>query len=71
MHPINAYLAVANVAATMTFLERAFGFTRGVVLPSPDGQVRYAERRHGESAVMLVPKWAPAAGAGTAPPAKR
>ena len=56
MHPINAYLAVANVAATMTFLENAFGFTRGVVLPSPDGQVRYAEMRHGDSAVMLVPK---------------
>ena len=56
MQPVNAYLAVANVAATMTFLESAFGFTRGVVLPSPDGQVRYAEMRHGESAVMLVPK---------------
>ena len=56
LHPVNAYLAVANVAATMAFLERAFGFTRGVVLPSPDGQVRYAEMRHGESAVMLVPR---------------
>jgi len=56
MQPVNAYLAVANVAATMTFLENAFGFTRGVVLPSPDGQVRYAEMRHGDSAVMLVPK---------------
>ena len=56
MQPVNAYLAVANVAATMTFLETAFGFTRGVVLPSPDGQVRYAEMRHGDSAVMLVPK---------------
>jgi uncharacterized glyoxalase superfamily protein PhnB len=56
MQPVNAYLAVANVAATMTFLESAFGFTRGVVLPSPDGQVRYAEMRHGDSAVMLVPK---------------
>jgi uncharacterized glyoxalase superfamily protein PhnB len=56
MQPLNTYLAVANVAATMTFLERAFGFTRGVVLPDPGGQIRYAEMRHGESAVMLVPK---------------
>jgi PhnB protein len=56
MQAVNTYLAVANVAATMAFLERAFGFTRGVVLPDRDGQVRYAEMRHGESAVMLVPK---------------
>ena len=29
MHPINTYLAVANVGATMDFLERAFGLRRG------------------------------------------
>ena len=56
MHPINTYLAVANVGATMDFLERAFGFTRGVVLPVADGQIRYAEMRHGESVVMLIRK---------------
>jgi uncharacterized glyoxalase superfamily protein PhnB len=56
MQPVNTYLAVANVGASMAFLERAFGFTRGVVLPGSDGQARYAEMRHGESAVMLVPK---------------
>lgn len=56
MHPINTYLAVVNVAATMDFLERAFGFTRGVVLPDADGQVRYAEMRHQESVVMLIRK---------------
>jgi len=56
MHPINTYLAVANVGASMDFLERAFGFTRGVVLPDADGQIRYAEMRHGESAVMLIRK---------------
>ena len=56
MQAVNTYLAVANVAATMTFLERAFGFTRGVVLPEADGRLRYAEMRHGESTVMLVPK---------------
>jgi uncharacterized glyoxalase superfamily protein PhnB len=67
MHPINTYLAVANVAATMEFLERAFGFTRGVFLPDADGQLRYAEMRHGESVVMLIRKGdAATATAGTA-----
>ena len=56
MQSVNTYLAVANIAATMEFLERAFGFSRGVVLPDTDGQPRYAEMRHGESVVMLVRK---------------
>jgi uncharacterized glyoxalase superfamily protein PhnB len=56
MQPINTYLAVANVEATMTFLERAFGFSRGVVLPDADGQLRYAEMQHGGSVVMLIRK---------------
>jgi uncharacterized glyoxalase superfamily protein PhnB len=56
MQPLNTYLAVANVAASMDFLERAFGFTRGVVLPDPDGQLRYAEMRHGTSVLMLIRK---------------
>lgn len=56
MQTINAYLAVANVAASMTFLEKAFGFSRGVVLPDTDGQIRYAEMRHADSVVMLVRK---------------
>jgi uncharacterized glyoxalase superfamily protein PhnB len=54
MHSLNTYLAVANVGASIDFLERTFGFTRGVVLPDTDGQVRYAEMRHGDSVVMLV-----------------
>src|SRR5262245_12359420 len=54
MQTVNTYLAVANVNASMDFLERAFAFTRGVVLPDADGQVRYAEMRHGESVIMLV-----------------
>jgi PhnB protein len=60
MHEVNTYLAVANVSASMEFLERAFGFTRGVVLPDTDGQIRYAEMRHGQSAIMLVRRGDPA-----------
>jgi uncharacterized glyoxalase superfamily protein PhnB len=56
MQAVNTYLAVANVAASMEFLERAFGFARGVVLAGADGQVRYAEMRHEDSVVMLVTK---------------
>ena len=56
MQAVNAYLAVANVAATMDFMERVFGFSRGVVLPDLDGQLRYAEMRHGESVLMLIRK---------------
>jgi uncharacterized glyoxalase superfamily protein PhnB len=54
MQPVNSYLAVANVAASMQFLERALGFTRGVTLPDADGQLRYAEMHHGESVLMLI-----------------
>ena len=56
MQTLKAYLAVANVNASMQFLERAFGFSRGVVLAGTDGQPRYAEMRHGDSVVMLIPK---------------
>ncbi|OFW40830.1 MAG: hypothetical protein A3F70_16905 [Acidobacteria bacterium RIFCSPLOWO2_12_FULL_67_14] len=56
MQPISSYLAVANVAASVDFLERAFGFARGVALADADGQLRYAEVRHGDAAVILVRK---------------
>src|SRR5437773_787762 len=56
MQAISAYLAVANVGASLAFLERALGFTRGVVLTEAGGQPRYAEMRHGGSVVILVRK---------------
>jgi uncharacterized glyoxalase superfamily protein PhnB len=56
MSPLSSFLAVANVTASMVFLERAFGFTRGVVLADADGHVRYAEMRHGQAAVVLIRK---------------
>lgn len=54
MQAVNTYLAVADVSAAMTFLEQVLGFAKGVVLPDADGQVRYAEMRHGGSVVMLI-----------------
>ena len=56
MQSVNVYLAVADVAASMAFLEKAFGFTRGVVLPDAADQLRYAEMRHGDVVVMLIRK---------------
>jgi uncharacterized glyoxalase superfamily protein PhnB len=51
----------------MEFLEKAFGFARGVVLPGTDGQPRYAEMRHGDAVVMLVPKGDDTSATGGAP----
>ena len=56
MQAVNTYLAVANVSASIEFLEKTFGFSRGVVLSGQEGQPRYAEMRHGGSVIMLVPK---------------
>ena len=56
MQPICHYLAVANVTASTQFLEKAFGFARGVVLADAEGQTRYAEMRHGPAVVVLVRK---------------
>ena len=56
MQPICSYLAVANVTASMDFLETAFGFSRGVILADAEGQTRYAEMRHGAAVVVLVRK---------------
>jgi uncharacterized glyoxalase superfamily protein PhnB len=56
MQALNTYLAVANVHASIEFLEKAFGFSRGVVLGDAEGKVRYAEMRHGNSVVMLIRK---------------
>src|SRR5258705_1633004 len=67
MQAVNTYLAVANVKASIDFLERTFGFTRGVVLPGVDGQPRYAEMRHGDSVVMLFPKGDGSSSTGGAP----
>ena len=54
MQAVNTFLAVANVRASMTFLERVLGFTPGVVLLDADGQPRYAEMQRGGAVVMLT-----------------
>ena len=56
MQAINTYLAVANIRASMTFLEKALGFSPGVVLLDTDGQPRYAEMQRQNAVVMLTRK---------------
>lgn len=63
---INTYLAVANVSASMAFLERAFGFTRSAVLAGEGGELHYAEMRHGDSVGMLIRRGDPATATGGA-----
>jgi len=63
MQAISPYLAVANVQASMRFLEQTLAFTPALVLLDSGGQPRYAEMRKGEMVIMLVRK-----GDDTAPP---
>ena len=67
MQTISAYLAVANVGASMEFLERTLGFARGVTLADNDGQFRYAEMRHGEL-IAVAPLQRPQRGDGRVRP---
>ena len=66
MQAVSPYLAVANVQASMRFLEQTLAFTPALVLLDSGGQPRYAEMRKGEMVIMLVRKGddtAPAGGA--------
>ena len=56
MQAVSPYLAVANVKASMRFLESTLGFAPAIVLLDPGGQPRYAEMRKGEIVIMLVRK---------------
>ena len=56
MQAVNTYLAVANVRASMAFLEQSIGFMPTLTLPDADGQPRYAEMRKGNTVIMLVRK---------------
>ncbi len=56
MQAVSPYLAVANVHASMRFLEQTLGFVPAIVLKDTGGQPRYAEMRKGEVVVMLVRK---------------
>jgi uncharacterized glyoxalase superfamily protein PhnB len=54
MQAVSPYLAVANVQASMRFLEQTLAFAPALVLLDAVGQPRYAEMRKGDMVVMLV-----------------
>lgn len=47
------FLRYAQAPAAIEWLERAFGFRRGLVVPNPDGTIAHAEIHLGPGVVML------------------
>ena len=57
---LTPYLTVADAERSLAFYERAFGFTRGNVLPGPDGGIMHADMTYqGKSIIMFAPESAP------------
>src|SRR5690242_1147197 len=52
-HTVTPYLVVEKAAQLIEFLKKAFDATVIEVMASPDGTVRHAEVRIGDSNVML------------------
>ena len=50
------YLTVRDCEKAMDFCERAFGFTRGVTVPGPDGKLMHAEMNWRDTRVMFSPE---------------
>jgi uncharacterized glyoxalase superfamily protein PhnB len=52
-HTVTPYLTVADAAAQIAFLEKAFGAQKNYSHNDPDGTVRHAEVKVGDSMVMI------------------
>ena len=54
--PANIYpcLFYDDAPAAIAWLERAFGFTRRLVVPGPEGSVRHAELSFGPGVIMVA-----------------
>jgi PhnB protein len=52
-HTVTPYLTVANVAPLLDFLKQAFGAEEKEKMAGPDGTIRHAEVRIGDSVVMM------------------
>jgi PhnB protein len=53
MPRITAYLLYRDVATTLEFLSRAFGFRERLRIPGPDGKVSHAEVELADGVVMM------------------
>ncbi|PRH16062.1 VOC family protein [Burkholderia multivorans] len=56
--PISPAVYYRDPRAALEWLERAFGFGRGIVVYTPDGQVTHAELTHAGGVVMIGGYWA-------------
>jgi PhnB protein len=52
-HTITPYVTVRGAARAIEFYKRAFGASEKGVMKGPDGKVRHAELRIGDSIIML------------------
>ena len=52
-HTITPYFAVANATKLLEFLKQAFGAEETLRMAGPDGAIRHAEARIGDSMVMI------------------
>ncbi len=52
-HSVTPYLTVQGVPELVDFLRRAFGAEETLRMPRPDGTIRHAEVRIGDSVVMM------------------
>lgn len=57
--PVYPAFQYEDAPAAVNFLERAFGLTRGLVVPGPEGRIEHAELSTGSGGVMLGSKSAP------------
>ncbi len=53
---VTTMLTVTDVKAAATFYQKAFGFTKDVMMPGPDGKPMHAELRLRDAVVMLGPE---------------
>jgi uncharacterized glyoxalase superfamily protein PhnB len=59
------YFSYADAAASLDWLERAFGFEKVAVYEGHDGKVMHAEMRYGDAVLMMGTGEPPCAGSGT------
>src|SRR3954465_7907447 len=52
-HTVTPYLVVRDARAVLDFLKRAFDAQENAVMKGPDGAIRHAEARIGDSIIML------------------
>lgn len=53
MNWLTPYLVVSDIAASLAFYEKVFGFTPSTTVPGPDGAIMHAEMTYGEATIIM------------------